>query len=131
MITLLDVLVDHQFEVVVEGIRDLKLFEEMIWGEADCFVQYYFPAQSQSSAPGLQPQHGEISFIATTNTNVCAMLLLREQFSDTVYLYYCYWFQKKLHAEIVLTLSVIPNNINIHTVQCVKKVMYFIIAKVH
>ena len=28
------------------------LFDNMIWGEADCFVQYYFPAQQQSQPPG-------------------------------------------------------------------------------
>ncbi|KAK3584373.1 hypothetical protein CHS0354_001298 [Potamilus streckersoni] len=43
--------VEHIFEVVVEGIRGLSQFENMIWGEADCFVQYYFPAQVQSSSP--------------------------------------------------------------------------------
>ncbi|KAL3878157.1 hypothetical protein ACJMK2_030527 [Sinanodonta woodiana] len=46
-----DHFVEHIFEVVVEGIRGLSQFENMIWGEADCFVQYYFPAQVQSSSP--------------------------------------------------------------------------------
>ena len=35
----------HVFEVVVEGVRDLSLFTNTIWGEADCFVQYHFPKQ--------------------------------------------------------------------------------------
>ena len=39
--------VQHVFEVVVEGIRDLSLFANTIWGEADCFVQYHFPKQLQ------------------------------------------------------------------------------------
>lgn len=39
------------FEVVIEGVRGLALFENMIWGEADCFVQYHFPVQSQSDKP--------------------------------------------------------------------------------
>ncbi|XP_064607644.1 C2 domain-containing protein 3-like [Liolophura sinensis] len=64
--------VDHQFEVVVEGIRNLKLFEEMIWGEADCFVQYYFPAQAQSSSPGMQPQHAVCTLKSfRTATTLC------------------------------------------------------------
>ena len=36
---------EHQFEVIIEGLRGLKLFESMIWGEADCFVQFFFPTQ--------------------------------------------------------------------------------------
>ena len=39
--------IQHVFEVVVEGIRDLSLFANTIWGEADCFVQYHFPKQLQ------------------------------------------------------------------------------------
>jgi hypothetical protein len=38
--------VDHIFEVIVESITGLKLLDNMIWGEADCFIQYHFPAQS-------------------------------------------------------------------------------------
>ena len=44
--------VEHIFELVIEGVRGLMLFDSMIWGEADCFVQYYFPAQQQSQPPG-------------------------------------------------------------------------------
>ncbi|XP_053399357.1 C2 domain-containing protein 3-like [Mercenaria mercenaria] len=44
--------VEHVFEIVIEGVRGLSLFENMIWGEADCFVQYSFPAQQQSNPPG-------------------------------------------------------------------------------
>lgn len=39
--------IQHVFEVVVEGVRDLSLFANTIWGEADCFVQYHFPKQLQ------------------------------------------------------------------------------------
>ena len=28
------------------------MFEKMMWGEADCFVQYHFPTQSQVDYPG-------------------------------------------------------------------------------
>lgn len=46
--------VEHTFEVGVGSVHGLKLFETMMWGEADCFVQYHFPAQarSQPDAPG-------------------------------------------------------------------------------
>ena len=43
---------EHVFEIVIEGVRGLMLFDNMIWGEADCFVQYYFPAQQQTQPPG-------------------------------------------------------------------------------
>ncbi|BFZ15049.1 hypothetical protein BsWGS_18088 [Bradybaena similaris] len=45
-------LVEHQFEIVVEGLRGLKLFENMIWGEADCFVQFFFPAEGKEGDKG-------------------------------------------------------------------------------
>lgn len=46
------VLVEHIFEVVIEGIRGLSMFDNMMWGEADCFIQYHFPTQSQTEVPG-------------------------------------------------------------------------------
>lgn len=39
------VVVEHQFEVVVEDIRGLSVFGSTVWGETDCFVQYHFPFQ--------------------------------------------------------------------------------------
>lgn len=44
--------VEHLFEVIVESVSGLKLLDSMIWGEADCFVQYYFPAQMASAGHG-------------------------------------------------------------------------------
>ncbi|XP_041357389.1 C2 domain-containing protein 3-like [Gigantopelta aegis] len=41
--------VEHVFEVVIEEIRGLQLFENMIWGEADAFVQYHFPTAGQQN----------------------------------------------------------------------------------
>ncbi|KAI8520271.1 C2 domain-containing protein 3 [Branchiostoma belcheri] len=43
---------EHVFEVVVEGVRGLSQFETAVWGEADCFVQYHFPAQQQTVQGG-------------------------------------------------------------------------------
>jgi len=41
--------VEHLFEVIVENVSGLKLLDNMIWGEADCYVQYHFPAQMTSA----------------------------------------------------------------------------------
>lgn len=41
--------VEHMFEVIIEGVSGLKLSDNMIWGEADCFVQYHFPAQTATA----------------------------------------------------------------------------------
>jgi len=41
--------VEHMFEMVIENVSGLKLLDNMIWGEADCFVQYHFPAQMASA----------------------------------------------------------------------------------
>ncbi|CAI9744497.1 domain-containing 3-like [Octopus vulgaris] len=43
--------IEHVFEVVVEDINNLQHLEEMVYGEADCFVQYSFPTQSSTQAP--------------------------------------------------------------------------------
>lgn len=41
---------EHVFEVIVEGVRGLPQLDNIVWGEADCFVQYHFPSQSQPRA---------------------------------------------------------------------------------
>jgi len=41
--------VEHSFEVIIENVSGLKLLDNMIWGEADCYVQYHFPAQTASA----------------------------------------------------------------------------------
>lgn len=38
-------LIEHQFEIMIEGINGLRAFESMVWGESDCFIQYSFPSQ--------------------------------------------------------------------------------------
>lgn len=44
----------HCFEVTIEAVRKLTVLNMAIWGEADCFVQYHFPA----IAP---PPEGQVS----------------------------------------------------------------------
>lgn len=41
---------EHCFEIHVEMVKGLAPLQATVWGEADCYVQYYFPVQhSQSS----------------------------------------------------------------------------------
>ena len=45
--------VHHTFDVTVSGVRGLSVFNSSVWGEADCFIQYHFPANDH------QPQAKE------------------------------------------------------------------------
>lgn len=45
--------VEHVFDVTVSGVRGLSVFNNTVWGEADCFVQYHFPRVAH------QEPHGE------------------------------------------------------------------------
>ena len=71
--------VEHVFEVVLQGVRGLKLLETMIWGEADCFVQYFFPVQSQAQHQGPTVVYGESSALflgdefIPTGIHLCAI----------------------------------------------------------
>ncbi|NXS41239.1 C2CD3 protein, partial [Balaeniceps rex] len=38
-------LMEHVFEIHVESVKGLTPLQSTIWGEADCYVQYYFPVQ--------------------------------------------------------------------------------------
>ncbi|XP_075347470.1 C2 domain-containing protein 3 isoform X1 [Mycteria americana] len=38
-------LMEHVFEIHVEGVKGLTPLQSTVWGEADCYVQYYFPVQ--------------------------------------------------------------------------------------
>ena len=42
------VAVEHRFDIKIVSVRGLTLDENMHMGEADCFVQYHFPTQSNS-----------------------------------------------------------------------------------
>lgn len=45
-------LTHHQFIVQVGGVRELEVGTNTVWGEADCFIQYHFPTQSEDSSTG-------------------------------------------------------------------------------
>ncbi|NWH80771.1 C2CD3 protein, partial [Piaya cayana] len=38
-------LMEHVFEIHVESVKGLMPLQSTVWGEADCYVQYYFPVQ--------------------------------------------------------------------------------------
>nr|XP_001337534.5 C2 domain-containing protein 3 [Danio rerio] len=43
-----DVLLEHVFMVRVERVKGLMPLQSTVWGEADCYIQYSFPAQNES-----------------------------------------------------------------------------------
>ena len=49
--------IHHTFDVTVSGVRGLAVFNNTVWGEADCFVQYHFPSKAQELQQ--QQQQGE------------------------------------------------------------------------
>ncbi|KAL4697613.1 hypothetical protein H8959_003311 [Pygathrix nigripes] len=42
-------LMEHCFEIHVEMVKGLAPLQATVWGEADCYVQYYFPVQHSQS----------------------------------------------------------------------------------
>uniref|UniRef100_A0A8C3LMG5 C2 domain containing 3 centriole elongation regulator n=1 Tax=Chrysolophus pictus TaxID=9089 RepID=A0A8C3LMG5_CHRPC len=51
-------LMEHVFEIHVESVKGLAPLQSTVWGEADCYVQYYFPVQEAGSGalPGAEPR---------------------------------------------------------------------------
>ncbi|ROL49948.1 C2 domain-containing protein 3 [Anabarilius grahami] len=47
-ITIADVLREHVFMIRVERVKGLTPLQSTVWGEADCYIQYSFPAQNES-----------------------------------------------------------------------------------
>ncbi|XP_078514692.1 C2 domain-containing protein 3 isoform X2 [Lissotriton helveticus] len=43
-----DGLTEHTFEIHVEKVKGLTPLQSTVWGEADCYVQYYFPVQESN-----------------------------------------------------------------------------------
>ncbi|NXS29389.1 C2CD3 protein, partial [Pomatostomus ruficeps] len=50
-------LMEHVFEIHVESVKGLTPLQSTVWGEADCYIQYYFPVQEAAGGavqgPGL------------------------------------------------------------------------------
>ncbi|XP_075449338.1 C2 domain-containing protein 3 [Ascaphus truei] len=43
---------EHVFEIHVENVKGLTPLQSTVWGEADCYVQYYFPVHSPDPNTG-------------------------------------------------------------------------------
>ncbi|NXY19323.1 C2CD3 protein, partial [Atrichornis clamosus] len=43
-------LMEHVFEIRVESVKGLTPLQSTVWGEADCYIQYYFPVQEAACA---------------------------------------------------------------------------------
>ncbi|XP_075775699.1 C2 domain-containing protein 3 isoform X2 [Pelodiscus sinensis] len=43
-------LIEHVFEIHVENVKGLTPLQSTVWGEADCYVQYYFPVQEPDTS---------------------------------------------------------------------------------
>ncbi|XP_068122730.1 C2 domain-containing protein 3 [Hyperolius riggenbachi] len=67
-----DVSTDHVFEIHVESVKGLTPLQSTVWGEADCYVQYYFPVQSSVPGPGDGlPETGITLKAVRTATTLC------------------------------------------------------------
>ncbi|XP_075706126.1 LOW QUALITY PROTEIN: C2 domain-containing protein 3 [Rhinoderma darwinii] len=64
---------DHVFEIHVENVRGLAPLQSTVWGEADCFVQYHFPApHSAASSPASPLPEGGLSLkLVRTAATLC------------------------------------------------------------
>ena len=51
--------IHHTFTVRVSGVRGLSVFNNTVWGEADCFVQYHFPSLTNHPESGGRDREGE------------------------------------------------------------------------
>ena len=61
----------HCFEVTIEAVRKLPALNTAIWGEADCFVQYHFPAPAPR--PEEQVSGCEVRFLLTVAHLLCPL----------------------------------------------------------
>ncbi|XP_021561712.1 C2 domain-containing protein 3 isoform X2 [Carlito syrichta] len=52
-------LMEHHFEIHVEMVKGLAPLQATVWGEADCYVQYYFLVQDSQSSMLKGPEFSE------------------------------------------------------------------------
>ncbi|XP_073404641.1 C2 domain-containing protein 3 [Dendrobates tinctorius] len=63
---------DHVFDVHVENVKGLAPLQSTVWGEADCFIQYFFPGASAASGLGSElPERGLSLKPVRTATTLC------------------------------------------------------------
>ncbi|NWI55393.1 C2CD3 protein, partial [Calyptomena viridis] len=58
-------LMEHVFEIHVEGVKGLTPLQSTVWGEADCYIQYHFPVQE---AAGLHEEGIKLKPFRTATT---------------------------------------------------------------
>ncbi|GFS11303.1 C2 domain-containing protein 3-like, partial [Elysia marginata] len=62
----------HEFSVQIDGLSGLYLSDNMIWGEADCFIQFFFPSQGGELKDKLSAGDGPASLKCyRTVTTLC------------------------------------------------------------
>jgi len=49
----------HEFSVCIRGVRGLGVEPAVIWGEADCYVQYHFPTVTSCCHGNSHLENGE------------------------------------------------------------------------
>ncbi|XP_053912634.1 C2 domain-containing protein 3 isoform X3 [Cuculus canorus] len=67
-------LMEHVFEIHVESVKGLMPLQSTVWGEADCYVQYYFPVQEAGcgALPGTKlHEDGIVLKLFRTATTLC------------------------------------------------------------
>ncbi|XP_070130502.1 C2 domain-containing protein 3 isoform X4 [Equus caballus] len=52
-------LMEHHFDLHVDKVKGLAPLQATVWGEADCYVQYYFPVQDSQSSVLKGPEFPE------------------------------------------------------------------------
>ncbi|XP_056417090.1 C2 domain-containing protein 3 isoform X2 [Hyla sarda] len=63
---------DHVFDIHVENVKGLTPLQATVWGEADCFVQYFFPVHSSVTGLGTElPERGLSLKPVRTATTLC------------------------------------------------------------
>ncbi|KAM8977706.1 C2 domain-containing protein 3 [Pelodytes ibericus] len=60
--------IDHVFEIHVEDVKGLTPLQSTVWGEADCFVQYYFPVLPSSTGSGAPETDINLKPVRTATT---------------------------------------------------------------
>jgi hypothetical protein len=56
---LINIAVEHCFEISVQNVRKLSAFEKTSLAETDCFVQYNFPYQKPDVDVDVDLSHGK------------------------------------------------------------------------
>lgn len=62
---------EHVFVVRVERVKGLTPLQSTVWGEADCYIQYSFPAQEEDSSQEVDPHVVESSKQLTDSIYQC------------------------------------------------------------